>query len=98
MGNHFGRLGVDLETCRGRDAAEQVARDLGIRRSTVARAVTSTSPPKHERLEHPTSFSPFEPRVRALLREVWCSVAVFCERFVSSVLVSSWWILRTRFF
>ena len=38
-------------------------------RSTVARAVTSTSPPKYERLEQPTSFSPFEPRVRALLAE-----------------------------
>ena len=47
----------------------QVARDLGVGRSTVARAVTSTSPPKYERLEQPTSFSPFEPRVRALLAE-----------------------------
>jgi transposase len=47
----------------------QVARDLGVGRSTVARAVTSASPPKYERLEQPTSFSPFEPRVRALLAE-----------------------------
>lgn len=47
----------------------QVARDLGVGRSTVARAVTSTSPPRYERLEQPTSFSPFEPRVRALLAE-----------------------------
>ena len=47
----------------------QVARDLGVGRSTVARAVTSTSPPKYERSEQPTSFSPFEPRVRALLAE-----------------------------
>ena len=47
----------------------QVARDLGVGRSTVARAVTSTSPPKYERVEQPTSFSPFEPRVRALLAE-----------------------------
>ena len=47
----------------------QVARDLGVGRSTVARAVASTSPPKYERLEHLTSFSPFEPRVRALLAE-----------------------------
>ena len=45
----------------------QVARDLGVGRSTVARAVTCASPPKYERLEQPTSFSPFEPRVRALL-------------------------------
>ncbi|MBC7761488.1 MAG: IS21 family transposase [Candidatus Saccharibacteria bacterium] len=47
----------------------QVARDLGVGRSTVATAVTSTSPPKYERVEQPTSFSPFEPRVRALLAE-----------------------------
>ena len=47
----------------------QVARDLGVGRSTVARAVASTSPPKYERLTQPTSFSPFEARVRALLAE-----------------------------
>jgi len=47
----------------------QVARDLGVGRSTVARAVASASPPKYERLEQPTSFSPFESRVRALLAE-----------------------------
>ncbi len=50
-------------------AQRQVARDLGVGRSTVARAVASTSPPKYERLEQPTSFAPFEPRVRALLAE-----------------------------
>lgn len=47
----------------------QVARDLGVGRSTVARAVVSAAPPKYERLEQPTSFSPFERRVRALLAE-----------------------------
>jgi Helix-turn-helix domain of resolvase len=47
----------------------QVARQLGIGRSTVARAVRSDVPPKYERKLAPTSFSPFEPRVRALLAE-----------------------------
>jgi transposase len=47
----------------------QVARDLGIGRSTVARAVASDAPPKYERKQAPTSFSPFEPRVRVLLEE-----------------------------
>jgi Helix-turn-helix domain of resolvase len=47
----------------------QVARQLGIGRSTVARAVASAAPPKYERKPAPTSFSPFEPRVRALLAE-----------------------------
>ena len=47
----------------------QVARQLGIGRSTVARAVASAAPPKYERKPVTTSFSPFEPRVRALLAE-----------------------------
>jgi hypothetical protein len=47
----------------------QVARQLGIGRSTVARAVAAELPPKYERKPVTTSFSPFEPRVRALLGE-----------------------------
>lgn len=45
----------------------QVARDLGIGRSTVERAVASDRPPKCERPAVPTSFTPFEPAVRQLL-------------------------------
>ena len=47
----------------------RVARQLGIGRSTVARAVASAVPPRYERKPVPTSFSPFEPRVAALLAE-----------------------------
>jgi Helix-turn-helix domain of resolvase len=47
----------------------QVARQLGIGRSTVARAVASAAPPKYERKPVTTSFAAFEPRVRALLAE-----------------------------
>jgi transposase len=47
----------------------QVARQLGIGRSTVARAVASAAPPKYERKPVPTSFTPFEVRVRELLAE-----------------------------
>ena len=47
----------------------QVARQLGIGRSTVARAVASAVPPRYERRPVTTSFSPFEPRVRAVLAE-----------------------------
>ncbi|WP_318244894.1 helix-turn-helix domain-containing protein [Microbacterium pullorum] len=47
----------------------QVARQLGIGRSTVHRALASDRPPKYERSVQPTSFSPFEARVRALLAE-----------------------------
>jgi hypothetical protein len=45
----------------------QVARDLGIGRATVARAVASDGPPKYERPTVPTSFTPFELAVRQLL-------------------------------
>jgi hypothetical protein len=47
----------------------QVARQLGIGRSTVARAVASDVPPKYERKPVTTSFAAFEPRVAALLAE-----------------------------
>lgn len=46
----------------------QVARDLGVGRSTVARAVASDRPPKYERAAVPTAFTPFEPLVRQLLK------------------------------
>jgi len=45
----------------------QVARDLGIGRSTVARAVASDGPPKYERPPVATAFAAFEPLVRQLL-------------------------------
>lgn len=45
----------------------QVARDLGIGRSTVERALASDRPPKYQRPAVPTSFTSFEPAVRQLL-------------------------------
>src|SRR5438270_3888541 len=47
----------------------QVARQLGIGRATVDRAVASDRPPKYERKTGPTAFTPFEARVRAILAE-----------------------------
>lgn len=47
----------------------QVARDLGIGRATVARAVASQRPPKYVRPAVPTAFTPFEAQVAALLKE-----------------------------
>ncbi|MFF5993100.1 IS21 family transposase [Prauserella flavalba] len=47
----------------------QVARQLGIGRATVDRAVASDRPPKYERRPVPTAFTPFEARVRAILAE-----------------------------
>lgn len=47
----------------------RIAARLGISRTTVIKAVASNSPPRYERTAAPTSFSPFEARVRALLVE-----------------------------
>lgn len=45
----------------------KIAARLGISRTTVVKAVASESPPRYERSARPTSFSPFEARVRELL-------------------------------
>ncbi|HEY6425026.1 MAG TPA: IS21 family transposase [Pseudonocardiaceae bacterium] len=45
----------------------QVARDLGIGRSTVERALASDRPPRYVRAAVATAFTPFEPLVRQLL-------------------------------
>ncbi|HEY2296720.1 MAG TPA: IS21 family transposase [Jatrophihabitans sp.] len=47
----------------------RVARQLGIGRATVDRALASDRPPKYERPPVPTSFTAFEARVRELLSE-----------------------------
>ena len=47
----------------------QVARDLGVGRATVARALASDRPPKYERPAVSTAFTPFEPSVRQLLND-----------------------------
>ncbi len=46
----------------------QIARRLGISRTTVTKAIASDRPPRYERTPVETSFVMFEPRVRALLR------------------------------
>jgi transposase len=47
----------------------QVARQLGVGRATVDRALASDRPPRYQRESGPTSFTPFEVRVRAILAE-----------------------------
>jgi transposase len=59
----------------------QIAVRLGISRTTVIKAVNSESPPRYERAPRPTSFTPFEPRVRRLLAETPdMPVTVLAER------------------
>jgi hypothetical protein len=45
----------------------RVAQRLGVSRTTVVKAVSSDAPPRYVRRAAPTSFSPFEARVRVLL-------------------------------
>jgi transposase len=47
----------------------QIARQLGISRNTVAKAIASVDPPAYSRRPAPTSFKPFEQRVRQLLSQ-----------------------------
>jgi hypothetical protein len=47
----------------------RVAQRLGVSRTTVVKAVSSDAPPRYQRRAAPTSFSPFEVRVRALLAD-----------------------------
>ncbi|WP_228255331.1 helix-turn-helix domain-containing protein [Ornithinimicrobium avium] len=46
-----------------------IARQLGISRTTVIKAANSEGPPRYVRKSGPTSFTPFEAQVRALLAE-----------------------------
>ena len=50
-------------------AKAEIARKLGISRTTVLKAIASESPPKYARRPGPTSFTPYEARVRGLLAE-----------------------------
>ena len=46
-----------------------IAKRLAVSRTTVYAALASDSPPKYERTSAPTSFTPFEARVKELLRQ-----------------------------
>ena len=59
----------------------QIARELGISRNTVAKAIASVDPPEYSRAPVTTSFEPFEQRVRQLLAATPSMPAtVLCER------------------
>lgn len=68
----------------------QVARDLGVDRGTVARAVASVAPPKYERAAVATSFSPFERAVRQLLARTPSMPATVIAERVGWVGSASW--------
>jgi transposase len=50
-------------------AKVEIARQLGISRNTVAKAIASADPPEYSRPPAPKTFDPFEQQVRQLLSE-----------------------------
>lgn len=48
-------------------AKAEIARQLGVSRNTVAKAIASVDPPEYSRASAATSFGPFEQQVRQLL-------------------------------
>jgi transposase len=69
MGDLSGGLGFDPAAGREGVPQRQVARDLGIGRSTMKRALASQGPLKSERPVVATALTPFEPLVRQLLKD-----------------------------
>ena len=68
----------------------KIAKRLGLARNTVAKAVASDGPPKYERRPGPTSFTPYEARVRQLLADTPDMPAtVLAERSAGSAITST---------
>lgn len=68
----------------------RIARQLGISRNTVAKAVTSTDPPTYSRAPVVTSFAPFEQQVRDLLDDTWSMPATVLSERVGWTGSASW--------
>lgn len=68
----------------------QIARQLGISRNTVAKAIASTDPPSYSRARVETSFGPFEQQVRDLLDETWSMPATVLAERVGWTGSASW--------
>ena len=68
----------------------QIAKQLGISRNTVAKAIASTSPPKYERPPVANAFTTVEERVRQLLQEVPSMPATVLAERVGWTRSSSW--------
>ena len=68
----------------------QIARDLGISRNTVAKAIASTDPPAYSRAPVVTSFAPYEQQVRQLLNGTWSMPATVIAERVGWTGSASW--------
>jgi len=68
----------------------QIARQLGISRNTVAKAIASIEPPCYSRAPVATSFAPFEQQVRGLLDDTWSMPATVLAERVGWTGSASW--------
>lgn len=68
----------------------QIARQLGISRNTVAKAIAATDPPAYARPPVTTSFAPFEQQVRDLLSDTWSMPATVLAERVGWTGAASW--------
>lgn len=68
----------------------EIARELGISRNTVAKAIASTDPPSYSRTPVATSFEPFEQQVRDLLDATWSMPATVLAERVGWTGSASW--------
>jgi hypothetical protein len=68
----------------------KIARQLGISRNTVAKAIAATDPPAYSRTEVATSFAPFEQQVRDLLSDTWSMPATVLAERVGWTGSASW--------
>jgi len=68
----------------------QIARQLGISRNTVAKAIAATDPPAYSRASVATSFAPFEQQVRDLLNDTWSMPATVLAERVGWTGAASW--------
>lgn len=68
----------------------QIARQLGISRNTVAKAIAATDPPAYSRASVARSFAPFEQQVRDLLNDTWSMPATVLAERVGWTGAASW--------
>ena len=68
----------------------QIARQLGISRNTVAKAIAATDLPAYSRAPVATSFAPFEQQVRDLLNDTWSMPATVLAERVGWTGAASW--------
>ncbi len=66
-GDRFGGLGADPQACRGRGAEGEDRGEVGYLADRGHQGRGLGWPPRYERSARPTSFTPFEARVRELL-------------------------------